>query len=312
MLALTFLVFLGVMSSSDAQPIEESIDYYQLTLSEYLIDFTNQIDRFFITDDQEQRMNYSHLHFGYRYVDYQGNNYLLEPVFEARFHLPRVEDFLSVNITNMNNFKSSDDAAAGKTNDPAVEGPLDQGVKLAIGYARDVSDAFAVKATSGAHWVNDGLNPFVNLRLENVFLFDPWALTLSEDLYHDSIIHSRATTQIHFERKMGEDMVFQSNSKNIYYYDLGYTQMHQTFSVLHQLSERDAFIYQAGGMWEKPLDVVDFQLENYYTLVRYSRKLHKNWLFLEVSPQVHFPRTADFEPEPLLMLQLTAFIGNNG
>jgi hypothetical protein len=38
--------------------------------------------------------------------------------------------------------------------------------------------------------------------------------------------------------------------------------------------------------------------------MQYRYRLHKQWVFLEVSPQVHFPKADNFKANPALYLRL--------
>ncbi len=303
-----------------AGEVLKGVERHHQTLSDQIVGFTEKIDTFFISDDQERRINYSHIQLGYRYTRYKNNSYLLDPIFDARIHLPRTENKLTLEISNNSPLDSASEtttssaaSATGATGGtiPAEQSQAEQAFNVGLGYAREISELLSAKVTTGGKLAGTQMNFYMNLQLYRKFFFNKWSLHLSEDLYRDRIIHTRSTAQILFERNISEDKLFRSISKNIYFYDKEYGQNHQTFYVLHQLSERDAMIYQIGGMWEKPLEILDYNLEGYYSLVRYSRKIHKNWLFMEISPQVHFLRSENFHPEPLLVLQLSAFFGNN-
>jgi len=290
------------------------VDEQHKTLSEQLVGFTETIDTFFISDDQEERINYTHIQLGYRYTQYKDNISVLEPILSTKIHLPRTQNRLTLEVSNKSLFDLVNNTAtsnqAGSTN-PVEKAPTDQGFNFGLGYTREISDFFNAKVTSGGNLSGNKFNAFINLQLYRKFFFNKWSLHLSEDLFRDSIISSRSTAQMLFERNISEDKLFRSISKNITYFDLGYSQNHQTFYVLQQLSSRDAIIYQVGSMWEKPLDLLNYKLENYYALVRYSRKIYKDWLFMEVSPQVQYLRSENFHPKPLLVLQFSAFFGNN-
>ena len=294
--------------------ILNEIDHQHQSLSEEIVEFTDEIDTFFISDDQEKRINYSHIQLGYRYTFYKDDPTQIDPIFQARVHLPRTQNRLTLEISNNNPFDPINNTATSTStgnSNPTDQTLDDQALNIGLGYARKFSELFNTKLTGGTRLAGNKVNLFINLQFYRKFFFEKWSLHLSEDLYRDNIVFSRATTQMLFERTISDDQLFQSITKNIHYYDLGYTQNHQTFYVFDQLSSRDAIIYQVGSMWERPLDLLGYELENYYAMVRYSRKIYRDWLFMEVSPQVHYLKAEDFHPKPLIALQFTAFFGNN-
>jgi hypothetical protein len=287
------------------------VDDQHQVLSEQLVGFTEKIDTFFISDDQEERINYTHIQLGYRYTQYKDNISVLEPILSTKIHLPRTQNRLTLEVSNKSLFDLVNNTAQAGSTNPVEKDPTDLGFNFGLGYAREISDFFNAKVTGGGKLSGNKFNVFINLQLYRKFFFNKWSLHLSEDLFRDTIIYSRSTAQMLFERNVSEDKLFRSISKNITYFDLGYSQNHQTFYVLQQLSSRDAIIYQVGSMWEKPLNLLSYDLENYYALVRYSRKIYRDWLFMEVSPQVQFLKSEDFHAKPLIVLQFSAFFGNN-
>ncbi|MDX8387973.1 MAG: hypothetical protein R8M46_05500 [Ghiorsea sp.] len=290
------------------------VDYQQQSLSTHLIDFTETIDTFFISDDVESRINYSYIQLGYRYTRYKDGTEQLDPVFTAHIHLPRTQNRLTLEVSNNSLFSSSNDASSvnsAGSSSPVDQNNIDQALHIGLGYVREFSELFNAKLTGGARVFGHKMKLFINLQLYSEFFFKKWSLRLSEDLYRDNIVFSTAITQVLFERKISDDQLFRSISKNIYYEDLGYSQNHQTLYVFDQLSKRDAMIYQVGAMWENKHGLSDYALDNYYAMVRYSRMIYKDWLFMEISPQVQYLETENFHPKPLIALQFSAFFGNN-
>jgi len=283
------------------------------SLSEKIVGFTEEIDTFFINDDQEKRINYTHIQLGYRYTHYKNQAHTHEPVFSARIHLPRTQNRLTLEVSNNNPFTASNETATNNTNAPVATDPaqINQAIDLGLGYVRDIASLFNAKVTAGLKLQSDKINVFANLQFYRSFYYEKWSMRLSEELYRDNIIFNRSTSQLLFERTMAENLLFRSITKNIYYYDLGYSQNHQTFSLLNQLSDHDAMIYQLGGMWEKPLDLLNYELDNYYALVRYSSKIYRDWLIMEIATKVQILKVDNFRVNPLISLQFSAFFGNN-
>jgi hypothetical protein len=77
--------------------------------------------------------------------------------------------------------------------------------------------------------------------------------------------------------------------------------LHQDFSVFHTLSERSALLYQvsASGISNPHLQATD-----YVVLMRYRYRLHRKWIFFEISPQLHFPQENNYQYSPALSMRL--------
>ena len=77
--------------------------------------------------------------------------------------------------------------------------------------------------------------------------------------------------------------------------------LRQDFSVYHTLDDRTALLYQASviGVTNPQAQVMD-----YVVLMLYRRRIHKDWIFLELSPQLHFPRERNYRLSPTLSMRL--------
>jgi hypothetical protein len=49
----------------------------------------------------------------------------------------------------------------------------------------------------------------------------------------------------------------------------------------------------------------------YSAALRYRRKVYRDWLSAELRPQVVYPRTNGFRPQPSITLQLQVYFGRN-
>jgi len=281
--------------------ILNTIDDQQASLSRSVIGFSENVDRYFINTEQDSRLNFSHIQLGYRYTLYEGNVSTLEPVISGRIHLPRTENRLSIEVSSS---RDGNDPEADVTND------AERMLGLGLGYISDLPKLFTAKLRGGFKMVDSTFTFYSNLRLYRRFFFDTWSLQLSEDLYRDSVVSRLAKTEMLFERKISEKKLFRSITRNLYYFDLEYVQNDQTFYMIKQLSDKDALIYQLGASWTRPMVESEHSLDSYYNLIRYSRKVYKDWLFFEVSPQIYFLKENNFSPTPLLHVQFTAFFGN--
>ena len=77
--------------------------------------------------------------------------------------------------------------------------------------------------------------------------------------------------------------------------------LRQDFTLFEKLDERTAIQYQVSviGVSNPVTRVTDYVL-----LILYRYRLHREWMYLDVSPQLHFPRDRNFQMSPLLSLRL--------
>lgn len=55
---------------------------------------------------------------------------------------------------------------------------------------------------------------------------------------------------------------------------------------------------------DKIVDMAQAQISDYVLLVLYRYRLHREWTYLDVSPQLHFPRGNGYRASPMLSVRL--------
>ena len=77
--------------------------------------------------------------------------------------------------------------------------------------------------------------------------------------------------------------------------------LRQDLSLFHKLDSRRALLYQVSvlGVTRPQTQVTD-----YVALLVYRYRLHREWIFFELSPQLHFPKVRDFRPSGALSMRL--------
>lgn len=80
-------------------------------------------------------------------------------------------------------------------------------------------------------------------------------------------------------------------------------------SLIHQLSDNDALSYSATAS-TSILNGVWF-LSNYRLSTTYRRNIYKQWLYLDLTPGLDFPKLWAFRRTPFILLQLEALFGGN-
>jgi hypothetical protein len=52
------------------------------------------------------------------------------------------------------------------------------------------------------------------------------------------------------------------------------------------------------------------QVTDYVILMTYRYRLHRKWMFFEISPQLHFPQVANYQASTLLSMRLEFLLDN--
>jgi hypothetical protein len=136
-----------------------------------------------------------------------------------------------------------------------------------------------------------------------------WRAKLAETVFWFNTIGAGETTQLDFEHTISEPMLLRATSNATWLNDKQNFDLRQDLSLFHKLDERTALLYQASvtGVSRPQAQVSDYVL-----LVSYRYRLHKDWMYFDLSPQLHFPRERNFESSPMLMMRLEILFNEAG
>jgi hypothetical protein len=283
--------------------IDNERDY----LSEQIVTYTKSIDRFFGDDRYFQENNNSVIQLdmdqslgagGARSFVFSGKAKLDFPAATRRFQFVLESDA---------NKKAAGD---GKTDQPAIP---QQAATAATADKYAASLRYEKSEESRWHFSTEGganvqfpIDPFLRARGSYAIPLGEWRLKVAETLFWFNSTGLAETTQIDMEHVLSEPVLFRATSTATCHETTQICELSQAFTVFHTLNERTALLYQASILGlNKP------QLEEtaYVLLTRYRYRMHREWVFLEVSPQLIFPRTDDFRLNALLLLRLEFLLG---
>ncbi len=289
---------------ADQEDTENMLDTPRNYLSGQLVGLVGGVDHFFGDDRHYQETNDSTFLLNVNQVagyDPQQQSMLS---FMANVHLPIAERKLHLLVeTNPDKNAVVDPTQIlqqpQQPNQPAAQ---QQSFGAALRFMQQQAEHWHVSADGGLKFQGLGTTPFARARgsWEGSPL-DQWHAKLAETTFWFNTIGAGETTQLDIEHTVSESVLFRATSvanwlKNTQNFDL-----RQDFSVFDTLDERTAVMYQASaiGVSQPITQVVD-----YVVLMQYRYRLHRKWMFLDVSPQLHFPREREFRLSPELALRL--------
>lgn len=272
-------------------------------LSETLVGLVSDIDHFFGGDRYYQESNDSTFLMNVNHVmGYTSQQQSLLSIM-ANVHLPSTEQKLHLLVeTNPDKNAVVDPTQILQQPQQPNEPPAQQSFGAALRFMEQEAEHWHLSADGGLKFHGLGATPFARARgsWEGIPL-EQWHAKLSETTFWFNTIGAGETTQLDVEHTFSDHVVFRATSvanwlKNTQNFDL-----RQDFSVFDTLSDRSAVMYQASaiGVSQPITEVVD-----YVVLMQYRYRLHRKWMFLDFSPQLHFPREREFRLSPQLALRL--------
>lgn len=276
-------------------PMDAPRDY----LSGKFVSLVTDVDRFFGDERNYQESNKSVFQLDLtRVMEHGGNrNFVLSG--RAKLHLPSTEERLHVLLET-----NPDKNITGEPTkvQPAISNQAVAPESYALGarYEKAEESVWHFSTDAGIKF-QSGLSPFARMRGSYSVPMDQWRLKATEAVFWFNTIGVGETTQLDLERVLSEPALFRSSTNAAWLRDKNNFDMRQDLSIYHTLNKRIALLYQASAV---AVSHPQFQMTEYVLLVLYRYRLHRDWLYFELSPQLHYPKVKNFQSTPSINMRL--------
>ncbi len=278
----------------------EMLDTSRAYVSGKLVGFVSDIDSFFGDSRHYQEANDSVFQLDTTRVIGYGSEHIPTLALRANVHLPVAEKKLHL-IIETNPDKNQVVDPKQTQPQPLNEPTTPQSFGAALRFMKEEAERLNFSADAGLKFHGLGATPFVRSRISLAAPVDEWRVKLAETAFWFNTLGVGETTQLDFERPFNDPLLFRATSIATWLHDTQNFDLRQDFTVFHKLDERAAIQYQASviGVSNPVTRVTDYAL-----MVLYRYRLHQQWIYFEVSPQLHFPQERNYRLSPLLSLRL--------
>jgi len=153
------------------------------------------------------------------------------------------------------------------------------------------------------------LQLLIGPRYRYLVRFEPWDLRWTEEVIWTTDVGWQSRTRFDFERSLPANLFFRSSLEGLWTEKVNGYPYFLSFLLRHPLDEDRAVEYE----W-----INSFQTSPTHELVeellvfRYRQRFWKEWLFLEIDPQVRYPRDRSFAFTPGILFRLEMIFGQYG
>jgi hypothetical protein len=308
-LAMTLLFPLKLLGAE--QPAEQaqlpgifaSMDAPRDYLSGKIVNFATDIDRFFGNDRNYQESNKSVVQLDLaRATGYGGDRKFVLSA-RANLNLPSTEKKLHLLIESNpdQNISGEPTTTQNTAINNQVSGPQSYGLALRYEKVKEELKALHISADAGLKFQGIHIDPFMRARSSYSVPLDTWRLKAAESVYWFNTIGLGETTQVDFEHFLSEPVLFRATSNATWLHDKQNFDLRQDLSVYQTLNERTALLYQVSAIGVSNPQV---ELTEYVAQILYRYRLHREWVFFELNPQLIFPKVNNFNSSFALTMRL--------
>lgn len=143
-------------------------------------------------------------------------------------------------------------------------------------------------------------NPFWRFQASRQWqLTEYWSTRFHQRVYWYLDDGLGETSELYFERPLSPNVLFRAKSEAEWNKNEDKFDFAQIFSILQRIDMRRAAEWQIGVLGESQPTA---RTTDYFANVTYRRLLYKDWLFYELTPELLFPRSDSFKPNPSISI----------
>ncbi len=280
-----------------------SLDTQRDYLSGKIVNFANDIDRFFGNDRNYQESNKSVVQLDLARSSGYGGDRKLVLSARANLNLPSTEKRLHLLIESNPDQNTTGEPTANENTalTDQVNTPQSYGLALRYEKVKQELKEFHISADAGLKFQGIKINPFVRARSSYSIPFEQWRLKAAESVYWFNTIGIGETTQVDLEHLISEPVLFRATSNATWLREKQNFDLRQDLSFFQTVSDRTAVLYQASAIGVSNPQV---QLSAYVAQILYRYRLHRQWVFFELNPQMIFPKVNSFNGSFALTMRL--------
>lgn len=275
--------------------MEASRDY----LSGKITSFASYIDRFFGGDRHFQESNGTVVQLDLSKLNGYGSDHKIDFAARVNLRLPVTEGRLHLLLETdpENNINAQPTPGSTVIQNKVV---VPRSVAVAARYATAKEDTWHFSTDVGIKFPIPP-RPFVRSRGSYTIPLGNWRLKAEESVYWFNTLGAGETSQLDLEKIISPPLLFRASTNVTWLNDKQNFDMRQDLTIYHTLNDRTALLYQASAIG---ISNPQYQMTDFVVLMLYRYRMHQEWLYFELSPQLHFPRDRQYQYSPALSMRL--------
>ncbi|MCG8313097.1 MAG: hypothetical protein MI976_07765 [Pseudomonadales bacterium] len=249
------------------------------------------IDRFSVGDDalEEENKTYARIRTSAQFIEGDGFGTVGEV--KLRLSLPATQRKLHLVIESD---ADDDDSLEAKNRPSAVsEDSTDEDrFQAALQFFTREMSRWKTKAQLGIRAATP-INPFVRHSASRRWdLSESWSSQFRQELAYYTQDGYRANEEIRFERRINDDWFYRMKTQIEWREEIDSLRTLQSFTFYNRIDDKRGVEYQLGIL---PQSLHHTVVETAYISIDYRQLLYEDWLYLDLIPELEFPREDDYD-----------------
>lgn len=261
------------------------------------------IDEFFSGETALEDSDESYLRWRLSQTLIEGGRLINESDIKFRLDLPTSKKRFRLVLEN----SPEDEVSVRERNQPSETGSNltdREGFSAALQYVKEITSHWTARSRLGIK-ARIPLDPFARFTLSRRWsLGEYWSVPYR---FQVSYFHSEgfsANNSLSFERPLRNEMFLRLKTEVDWHQDIDTMEGAQTASVYKRLTRKSGMDYVFGVLYQSASDTV---VTSYFLSANYRKLVHKDWLYIDVIPQLGFAREDNYESELSLTFRVEAF-----
>lgn len=293
-------------SETPDRPMVDTAHYH---ISNSLLSSAEWLDAFFDDERYESEANKSRFKLSFEGSVINGEGVNFDADTHLKIVLPELEDRLSFEISGDTDDEIRDVGPQNQSLKETVDGDDDRkpgGLTASFRYLLKATDRLNIHLKSGARIRSLEPVVYIGPRYRQTVDRDPWLLRLTQRFRWFSNTGWESRSRFDLDRAVSAEYFFRATTQVEWYEEENGLFYDLDFSLSHPIDGRSAIEFEWNNRFKtRPHN----QLSATVLRLRYRRRVWRDWLSFEVTPQIAYPRDREYNFTPGVIFKFTIVFG---
>ena len=287
------------MEKEDEEPFFSFLDSTQTYLSGNVEALAQNLDEFFSSDKTLYQSSGTYLRLREDIISTEGNGLKVKGDVKLRLQLPVTQKKLRLSFASGSK-KGTFDESVEDGQLPLTDIEEEENYTAELQTVIGEKDGWQFKPSIGAY-LSTTIDPYIKFNFNRQDTFGRWSLNWDETPYKIDSIGWGVDSYFELNRKIGDSHIFRSASFAGWLKETDQFELRQVFSFNTQISDKKAISYFTGIFGN---DKPKINTTQYLVGINYRQNIHKDYLFIELKPQISYEKERNFDAEHSMIFRL--------